>query len=186
MKFCFQVHMYWGMLCFVYMHEMLCGWFGLLMNTNRFIPYMHMNRVDGECFLSFINAVLSGWWRRLALFMNNQVWVPNNIFGHENKQWIQATTFGSKLLNLLKKWFLGHFHCKNQQRVSPFSAQHHSYSCQHRCSRNSSGWPGHHGDCIDICRLANRRYYPDHCSGLVFVSTSHQLDTCCGLDNPYF
>lgn len=48
--------------------------------------------------------------------------------------------------------------------------QYHCNCCQHRSSRHPSGWPGYHGDRIDIGGTAHRGHNTDHRCGLVLVS----------------
>lgn len=49
--------------------------------------------------------------------------------------------------------------------------QHHSHCGQYRCSRDSTGWTGHHGDSANVRRLANWWHHSHHCSGLGIVSS---------------
>lgn len=51
-----------------------------------------------------------------------------------------------------------------------FFSQHHSHGCQYRGSWDSSGGPGHHGHCADVCGPAHRRHHAHHRRGLVPVS----------------
>lgn len=49
--------------------------------------------------------------------------------------------------------------------------QYHGNCCQHWSSRHPSGWPGYHGNCIDIGGTAHRGHNTDHRCGLVLVSS---------------
>lgn len=53
----------------------------------------------------------------------------------------------------------------------PPPSQYHSNCCQHWSSRDPSGWPGYHGDRIDIGGTTHRGHNTDHCRRLVLVSS---------------
>lgn len=53
--------------------------------------------------------------------------------------------------------------------------KYHSNSCQHRCCRHPTSWPGDNGHCSHLSGAPDRRHHVDYCCRLGTVSKTKLL-----------